>query len=175
MWDYEGKEVDNYVVRKLLSKFDYFFQKKQLEKDIFLTFRVPNPEIEKTEAKILLETLESIPRSFDAAKAFHSIDIPPIFEVILPLTSSTKSLNRIYYYYKNFVCGKKIKKIFRGDISIASWIGDFKPEKINVIPLFEEWDDLLNADRIVEGFIKDKTLNYQRVFWLVLTQHRITV
>jgi phosphoenolpyruvate carboxylase len=71
MWDCEGKEVDNYVVKKLLTKHEPFFRDKKLGKDVFLTLRVPNPNVEKAEAKILLETLESIPRSFDAAKLFY--------------------------------------------------------------------------------------------------------
>jgi len=75
MWDYEGKEVDNFVVKKLLSRYDYFFKKNKLGKDYFLTLRVSNPSWEMTEAKILLETLESIPRSFGAAKLFYGEDI----------------------------------------------------------------------------------------------------
>lgn len=68
MWDSEGKEVDNFVVKKLLTKYPQFFQTNKLGKDVFLTLRVPNPSIEKNEAKVLAETLESIPRSFDAAR-----------------------------------------------------------------------------------------------------------
>lgn len=67
MWDCEGKEVDSFVVKKLLTKYDYYFKENKIGKDVFLTLRVPNPQVEKAEAKILLETLESIPRSFDAA------------------------------------------------------------------------------------------------------------
>ncbi|NLL10388.1 MAG: phosphoenolpyruvate carboxylase, partial [Methanomicrobiales archaeon] len=57
MWDCEGKEVDNYVVKKLLSRYGNYFQDHRLGRDLFLTLRVPNPDIERTEAKILLETL----------------------------------------------------------------------------------------------------------------------
>ncbi|MCX8126901.1 MAG: phosphoenolpyruvate carboxylase, partial [Dehalococcoidia bacterium] len=38
------------------------------------------------------------------------------------------------------------------------------PESINVIPLFEDASSLLNAHKIVEGYLKDKNLEYQRVF-----------
>ena len=62
LWDCEGKEVDNFVVKKLLTKYEPYFKKHILGKDVFLTLRVPNPSVEKNEAKILLETLESIPR-----------------------------------------------------------------------------------------------------------------
>jgi phosphoenolpyruvate carboxylase len=88
MWDAEGKEVDGFVVKKLLTKYPDFFTNTRLGKDIFLTIRVPNPEEEKAEAKVLVETLESIPRSFDATKLYFNDDIAPIFEVILPMTTS---------------------------------------------------------------------------------------
>ncbi|MDI6639273.1 MAG: phosphoenolpyruvate carboxylase, partial [Methanocellales archaeon] len=87
MWDCEGKEVDNFVVKKLLTKYESFFREKRLGREVFITLRVPNPTVEKAEAKVLLETLESIPRSFDAAKLFYGDDTPPIFEVILPMTA----------------------------------------------------------------------------------------
>ena len=105
MWDYEGKEVDGFVVKKLLTKYPEFFMNNRLGKDIFLTLRVPNPEEELAEAKILVETLESIPRSFDASNIIFNDDIAPIFEVILPMTTSEQSLDRIYNYYHNFVSG----------------------------------------------------------------------
>src|SRR4030042_5090554 len=59
MWDCEGKEVDNFVVKKLLTKYESFFKANRLGKDLFITLRVPNPTVEHAEAKILLETLES--------------------------------------------------------------------------------------------------------------------
>lgn len=165
MWDCEGKEVDNYVIVKLLSKYESFFREHRLGKDIFITLRVPNPTVEKAEAKILLETLESIPRSFDASKLFYGDDIPPIFEVILPMTASYKCLDRIYRYYCDFVIGKETKPFKKGDITIAEWIGEFKPKKINVIPLFEDWDHLLDAHNITKEYLKDKKdIEYQRVF-----------
>ncbi|MCL5674645.1 MAG: phosphoenolpyruvate carboxylase [Candidatus Omnitrophica bacterium] len=164
MWDCEGKEVDNFVVKKLLTKYELFFREKRLGRDVFITLRVPNPTVEKAEAKILLETLESIPRSFDAANLFYKDDIPPIFEVILPMTASYKCIDRIYRYYCDFVIGKRNKPFRNGDITIAEWIGDFKPEKINVIPLFEDIEHMLDADNITRKYLQDKNVEYQRVF-----------
>ncbi|WP_445872818.1 phosphoenolpyruvate carboxylase [Candidatus Jordarchaeum sp.] len=164
MWDMEGKEVDNFVVVKLLSNYDYFFKENKLGEDIFLTLRIPNPAIEKTEAKILVETLDSIPRSFDASKIFYGEDHTPIFEVILPMTQSPEQLNRVYFYYKEFVVGNQNKTCFQGDIPIKNWIGEFKPEEINVIPLIEDMTSMLNADQIVGDYLKDKKFDYQRVF-----------
>ncbi len=164
MWDCEGKEVDNFVVKKLLTKYGDFFRENKLGKDIFLTLRIPNPTIERAEAKILLETLESIPRSFDAAKLFYNEDLPPIFEVIFPMTASAKCLNRVYLYYRNFVVGKQHELFFKGDLTISDWIGEFKPEEINVIPLFEDKERMVDAHNIVREYLEDKKVEYQRVF-----------
>ncbi|MCS7279780.1 MAG: phosphoenolpyruvate carboxylase [Thermodesulfobacteriaceae bacterium] len=165
MWDSEGKEVDDFVVRKLLSRYPHFFKQRRLGKDVFLTLRVPNPSIEKAEAKILVEALESIPRSADAAKLFYDDTFyPPIFEVILPMTTSAEELNRVYYFYKNFISGKQHQPIYFGDISVAEWVGGFFPETINVIPLIEDINTMLNADKIVISYLKDKPIKYLRVF-----------
>ncbi len=164
MWDCEGKEVDNFVVEKLFSRYSQFFTRKKLGKSLFLTPRIPNPDVEKTQAKILLEVLEGISRNFDIARAFYGEDIAPIFEVILPMTSTSVSLNRIYHYYKDFVVGKSGKTFFNGDVRVSDWIGDFKPETINVIPLIEDKESMLKADTIVGEYLSDKDMDYQRVF-----------
>ncbi|WOF17319.1 phosphoenolpyruvate carboxylase [Methanoplanus sp. FWC-SCC4] len=164
MWDCEGKEVDNFVVKKLLSKYGGYLSNHQLGKDIFLTLRVPNPDVEKAEAKILLETLESIPRSYDVANIFYGTENPPIFEVILPMTISYESLDNIYQYYCDFVVGKQNQRLGGRDLTVSDWIGEFKPAKINIIPLFENKEGMLNSDRIVAKYLENKNLDYQRVF-----------
>ncbi len=164
MWDFEGKEVDAFVVKKLFSKYEHFFRDKILGEDVFLTFRVPNPEVEKAEAKVLLETLESIPRCYDAAKLFYEREVIPVFEVILPMTTSSRALNRVYHFYRRFISGRQWECISNGDIEVHEWIGDFKPEEINVIPLIEDMEHLLKAHTIVGEYVKDKSLEYQRVF-----------
>ncbi len=164
MWDCEGKEVDDFVVKKLLAKHGPFLEENRLGEDIFLTLRVPNPTVEKEEAKILLESLESIPRSFDTARLFYDDSTPPIFEVILPMASSAIGLDRIYKYYRDFVVGKQTRSLIKGDIAISEWIGEFYPETINVIPLFEDVDHMLNADQITKEYLEDKDVEYQRVF-----------
>lgn len=164
MWDFEGKEVDNYVVKKLLTQNESFFKQKKLGKDVFLTYRVPNPEIEKGESKILLETLESIPRSYDAARMFYGEDIVPIFEIILPMATNAAVLDRIFRYYKDFVAGKQDKKLTEDGITIGEWIGDFRPRSINILPLFEDKKHMLGSADILREYLKDKQVEYQRVF-----------
>ncbi len=165
MWDCEGKEIDNYVVKKLLTRYDNFFEKNRLGKDIFLTLRVPNPEVEKAEAKVLLETLESIPRSFDASNLIYNDGVSPIFEVIVPMTTSARCVDRVYKYYQDFVVGKQHQSFQEGDITIADWIGKFNPEKINVIPLVEDKENMLDAHNILKTYLSDKNSKYHRIFF----------
>jgi len=68
MWDWEGKDVDPNVVRKLVTDHQEFFKEHVLGRDIFLTYRIPNLSAERVERKVLLEALESIPRCYDTAK-----------------------------------------------------------------------------------------------------------
>jgi len=163
MWDCEGKEVDNFVVKKLLSRYDEYFRENVIGENVFITFRVPNPQLEKTEAKILLETLESIPRSFDTASTFYGRDVVPIFEVILPMTTSSQELDNIFSYYREYVAGKQNKMVGRS-VAIKDWIGEFHPDEINIIPLVEDYEHILNVDSIVGGYLEGKQIDEQRVF-----------
>jgi len=162
MWDFEGKEVDEFVVKKLFERYGYFFKRKKLGKELRLTPRVPNPSIEKAEAKLLLETLEAIPRSADYARLFYGEELPPIFEIILPMTTSSAEINRVYHLYKRYIVWKQYKRVY--DIKLYEWIGRFYPEEINVIPLFETREAILGAAEIVGEYIADKELESQRVF-----------
>lgn len=168
MWDSEGKEVDSYVVKKLVTRYEAYFRENKLGENRFLTIRVPNPTVEKGEGKVLLETLESIPRSYDAAKLFYGGDDqnipPPIFEVILPMASTAVSMRRVYRYYSDFVAGKQGQALGEDDITVAEWIGEFKPERINVIPLFEDMQHMLNAHVITEEYLKAMGANVHRIF-----------
>ncbi len=163
MWDYEGKEVDAFVVKKLLTRYEGFFRRNALGEDLFLTFRVPNPRVERVEAKVLLETLESIPRSCDVARVLYGDDVPcPVFEVILPMTTSAQELNRVNHYYAEHI-GKRERQSCL-DVSFGEWVGEYRPKRINVIPLVEDMQHLLSIDAIVSEYLEDKSIDYQRVF-----------
>lgn len=161
MWDCEGKENDSRVVEKLYSRYPKFFSENRLGEDFYLTLRVPNPAVEKTQGKILLETLESIPRNYDIAAASGGKGAP-IWEVILPMCTSSSELQRIYEYYTKVVVGKKSTRI--GDLTVKEWLGDFSPEEISLIPLVEDRKSLTGADAIVGGYVEGKKLEQQRVF-----------
>ena len=155
MWDFEGKEVDDFVVKKLFSTYPEFFKNKVLGKDLRLTLRVPNPSVERDEAKLLAETLEMIPRSFDYAKKFYDNPSPPIFEIIVPMVTRAEELERIYYFYRDFVAGKS-NFVMRDGLKISQWLGEFNPEEIQVIPLIEDIPVLLQCHKIVEDFASGK-------------------
>lgn len=165
MWDSEGKEADDFVIRKLITDYKSFFEKKRIGKDIFINIRIPNPKYEKAEAKILLETLESIPRSYDTAALFYGDGkYPPIFEVVVPMADGD-IIKKIRDYYKNIVIGKEKMRFVDGEPgTVGEWIGHFRPRTINVIPLFEDINAMLAADTTLRSFLKGKKVDHQRVF-----------
>jgi hypothetical protein len=81
MWDSEGKDVDTNVVRKLLSKYSDYFMDNVFGRDIFLTYRIPNPLVEKAERKIVTQTLQSIPLQSDVASTFYDRETVPVSSV----------------------------------------------------------------------------------------------
>jgi phosphoenolpyruvate carboxylase len=166
MWDWEGKDVDPNIVRKLLSQYTDFFKEEIIGQDIFLTYRVPNPSIKGAERKVLIEALESIPRCFDIAQTFFGGKaVPPIFEVILPMTTTSIELLRVLSCYQKIIVGKEDMPLHDiEDITIGGWIGEFEPKKIEMIPLVENKESLSHIDRILKGYIKYVRPNYLRVF-----------
>jgi phosphoenolpyruvate carboxylase len=163
MWDSEGKDVDTRVVRKLLEKHFEFFIEHQLGKDVFLTYRIPNPKIEGAERKVFVETLYNIPVACDVASTFYKKRVSPIFEVILPFTTDAKEPLWLYNYYSKAITA--IEEAFLDDRSkVKDWIGCFQPKNIEVIPLIEDFDSVLVADKIVEPYIKAVKPRYLRVF-----------
>ncbi|MFH1221593.1 MAG: phosphoenolpyruvate carboxylase [Candidatus Micrarchaeota archaeon] len=163
LWDYEGKEVDSFVVKKLLARYEPFFRKKTLGKDMRLTYRVPNPAVEKTDAKVLIETLMSIARSSDTAKLFYDADVVPVFEVAVPMCASAEDALKIRYFYKKFISG--IENNMLVNEKVKDWVGEVQPKDIRVIPLVETKDALLSSDKIIEKYLTE-TKDEQLRFWL---------
>lgn len=161
LWDWEGKEVDTHVVRKLLSADERFFRENALGKDVFITYRIPNPEVEGAERKLVVEALESIPRNFDVAKKFYGNCEPPIIEVALPMTTSHEQMLRVSSYYENVVVNKENMPVY-GGIKLKEWIGEFNPKTVGVIPLIEDMQSILNTKGILGGFLANKNAEYTR-------------
>jgi phosphoenolpyruvate carboxylase len=163
MWDSEGKDVDTRVIRKLLTAYGDYFKEREIGRDIFLTYRIPNPRVEVAERKIVVETLENIPVGYDVASTFYGKEVIPIFEVILPFTTDTKELVWLFNYYKKAVVG--VEDIELGEaVKVRDWVGPFKPSQIELIPLIEDEESLLKIDRIVEPYIDVVQPSYVRVF-----------
>ncbi|MEM3243221.1 MAG: phosphoenolpyruvate carboxylase [Conexivisphaerales archaeon] len=164
MWDAEGKDVDTHVVRKLFTDYPEHFRDNILGKDQYLTYRVPNPSIEGADRKVFAETLESIPITFDVAEKFYGESVTtPVFEVILPFTTSSEELIALANYYEKVVVNKE-DTMLTDSISVKGLIGEFRPKKIEIIPLIEDMDSMLNIKTIVGKYISAFNVPYLRAF-----------
>jgi phosphoenolpyruvate carboxylase len=164
MWDFEGKEVDGHVVEKLLSTYESFFAEHPIGEAVHLTPRIPNPALEPTQAKIVLEVLQSLPRHADIARVFYERERPPILELIHPMTTSARELDRVREYYERFVAGMEQETLGADERPLGAWFGRFSPPTVRMIPLIEDREHLLTADDLVRDYLRDKELDHMRVF-----------
>lgn len=156
MWDWEGKFVDEAVIDRLFNQYHDYFKEHQIGRDVFLTFRVPN---------IWIESSHKLPRAFmnmiTAEKAANNYGFhePPLFEVILPMTSSSDQMK---YLQQTF---SKIAKASEDIFELKTAL-----RMIEVIPLFEEFSVLANAKTILQEYVDflkqeyDYKPEYLRVF-----------
>ena len=135
----------------------------QLGKDVFLTYRIPNPKIEGAEKKVFVETLYNVAVACDVASTFYKRDVAPIFEVILPFTTDAKEPIWLYNYYKKAITAVE-EACLDNSLKAKNWIGCLQPKNIEVIPLIEDFDSILVADKIVEPYIKAVKPMYLKVF-----------
>ena len=164
MWDFEGKEVDGHVVEKLLSTYESFFAEHPIGESVHLTPRIPNPALEPTQAKIVLEVLQSLPRHADIARVFYDRERPPILELIHPMTTSARELDRVREYYERFVAGMEEITLGADERPLGAWFGRFSPATVGMIPLIEDREHLLAADDLVRDYLRGKELDHMRVF-----------
>ncbi|MBI5181978.1 MAG: phosphoenolpyruvate carboxylase [Nitrospirae bacterium] len=139
MWDWEGKHVDEAVVDKLFTTYYNFFRKRQLGRDIFLTFRLPNIWLEKgyriARAFMAILTSEDFSHTLKVAS-------PPVFEVILPMTDKAEKL---IYLQKTFSQLAKFKyKAFGEKKKVFDYL--------RVIPLIEGIEELISSRKILEDY-----------------------
>ena len=167
MWDSEGKEADNQVVRKLLTGYPDFFQnRRRLGRDVVLTLRVPNPGIERDMRKSMVEALQSVPSAWDMARNFYGDgddETAPIQEVILPFTTSAEELALVEAYYRQVIVGQEAQTLL-GRRLVKDWVGEFYPKRLRVIPLIEDMEHLFYCDHIVAEYLHGRDLPAQRVF-----------
>src|SRR3989338_4345929 len=138
-WDWEGKFVDEAVVDRLLHKYYAYFQKNPLGKSKFLTFRFPNPRVEK-QFRLARALMVAITSSQLARSLSFAID--PIFEAILPLTESAEEIIDIQEAFRELVGIEH--KLLKLNQSI---------KYINIIPLFEKVSTIINSDKIIKRYI----------------------
>lgn len=163
MWDFEGKDVDVYVVRKLLAKYPEYFRENVIGEDVFITYRMPNPKLEEADKKLVMQVLETIPVAADAASRFYNREVSPVFEVIYPFVSSHVELLLTLRYYERVVVGKEGVELFDG-VRVKEWLGEIKPKRLELIPLLEDIGSLLRIDQIIKGYIEIVRPRYVRVF-----------
>ena len=137
-WDWEGKFVDESVFERLVSEYPTFFHKNQLGKDKFLTFRLPDYRV-NTEFRLGRALMGMISAAGLAQEiGFHS---PPIFEAILPMTQSAQEMI-------------SIQEAFCELTNLKHALYKSSPlKKINVIPLFEDINKIMESSAILEKYI----------------------
>ncbi|MBI2617308.1 phosphoenolpyruvate carboxylase [Candidatus Gottesmanbacteria bacterium] len=138
-WDWEGKYVDEAVVDRLLHQHLEYFQKHPLGRDKFLTFRIPNPRVEKqfrlARAFMVMITSSQLSQSL-------GFDDPPIFETILPLTESAQEIIDIQEAFQHLVSLEH--KLLKMRESMKS---------IEIIPLFEQVAKIVESPEILKRYI----------------------
>lgn len=139
-WDWEGKLVDESVVERLFSTYLDYFQKNPLGVKTFLTFRLPNPRVE-TEFRVGRAFMNM---ASAASIAKHiGFTIPPLFEVILPMTETAEEMLSLQ---EAFVELRGLKHpLYKMDNFLTN---------LRVIPLFESVEIILNSDKILEKYLK---------------------
>lgn len=140
-WDWEGKLVDESVMERLLQDHYEYFKDNPIGQEKFLTFRLPNPQVE-TEFRLGRAFMNLI----SAAAMARQFKLPdtPLFEVILPMTTSSADMMEIHEAFVE-IAGLK-HKLYRMDkIPLKS---------VKVIPLFEDIDTIANSGKILEEYIK---------------------
>lgn len=138
-WDWEGKFVDEAVIDRLLHKYYRYFKKYPIGKDKFLTFRIPNPRVEKqfrlARAFMVIITSSQLSQSL-------GFDRPPIFETILPLTETAEEMIDIQEAFRELV--KIDHKLLKMEDSI---------KHIELIPLFEQVDKIVKSADVLKRYI----------------------
>ncbi len=140
MWDWEGKFVDEAVIDRLLQENYEYFAENQLGKDKFLTFRIPNIWEEKTGEHRLQRAFMNAISAKSAAKNY-GLHTPPIFEMILPMTTSA---DQLIYLQKTFrKTTEAMKSIYESNEGL---------DEIEFIPLLEEIETMADPS-LIEKYV----------------------
>lgn len=138
-WDWEGKLVDESVIERLFHNHSEYFKHHPLGEEKFLTFRLPNPRVE-TEFRFGRALM--VIKSASALASRIGYHNPPLFEVILPMTESAAEIISVQEAFHEL--GNLKHQWYRLGQSI---------DAIEVIPLFEHVDVIVESDRILERYL----------------------
>lgn len=139
-WDWEGKLVDESVLERLYGEHYEYFKTHPLGKDVFITFRLPNPKVE-TEFRLgraFMNILSAC--SFAKQVGMHT---PPLFEAILPMTENALSLIAIQEAFREMTDLKH--DLYR--------LKDNTLKHLDLIPLFESVETITGSDKILHEYI----------------------
>lgn len=141
MWDWEGKYVDEAVIERFLTEHYAYFQKQQLGRDKFLTFRIPNIWQEKgySLARAFMAMLTAADMAKDLQLSTH-----PLFEVILPMT---KSAQQLLHIQKTFTKLARVKHQLFKDATKSF-------DYIEVIPLVEEVSSMFSIGALMDRYVQ---------------------
>ena len=81
----------------------------------------------------MLEVLQSLPRHADIARVFYDRERPPILELIHPMTTSARELDRVREYYERFVAGMEHETLGGDERALGAWFGRFSPPTVRMI------------------------------------------
>ena len=142
MWDWEGKHADEAVIDKFFYGYRDYFKHRQVGRDVFLTFRLPNIWHEKGYS--LLRSLLVILTSEDFARdlKFH---YPPLFEVILPLTERAEQM---IYIERSF------QKLARFKSQAFDHFSYRNNERLQVIPLLEGIEHQMSVGKLLRDYVR---------------------
>ncbi|MCX7997024.1 MAG: phosphoenolpyruvate carboxylase [Patescibacteria group bacterium] len=149
-WDWEGKFVDEAVVERLLSEYYEDFRKAPLGKEKFLTFRLPNPKVE-SEFRLGRAFMGILGATGLAEMA--NMYTPPLFEVILPMCESTQEMAAIQEAFQ------EISSLKHPLLKIQ---GASRLQEIEIIPLFEQIEVIVNSPEIVRQYIDYFSVRFGR-------------
>lgn len=140
-WDWEGKLVDESVIERALAEHYEFFKDKQLGKQKFLTFRLPNPRVE-SEFRLGRAFMGILSAASLAKQA--GFEQPPIFEVILPMTENAKEMIEIQSAFREMASLKH--PLFK--------FSDSGMTHVELIPLFEDVNTIIQSAKIVDEYLE---------------------
>lgn len=140
-WDWEGKLVDEAVIERIFTNYYDYFKEHQIGKDLFLTFRLPNPKVE-TEFRLGRAYMSILAAS--GLTKYLGVHNSPLFEVILPMTTSAREMIAIQEAFKELTSLNH--PLLKLDSSI---------KHIELIPLFEDVDTIAHTDGILREYIEE--------------------